>query len=150
MQEFGVRGPPCRVKVVPIVLVPCLLEANIYARPDWVTTGMANARCSGGGPGELCMFVISMRGLLTLVLLRLGNRDVKRVLGFTLNTVTLNVGPLFNRLTSLCRHLVVVLVSIVLARLGEVVVTLLVLWALVGTVRTPVVGTCLSLISVLH
>lgn len=138
------------MNVVVIVLVPCILDANIYARPDCVTTGMASARCSGGGPGELCILVISIRGLLTLDLLRLGNRDVKRVLGFTLNTVTLKVGPLFNRLTSLCRHRVVVLVSIVLARLGEVVVMSLKPCLLDGTVRTPFVGTWLLVISPLH
>lgn len=138
------------MNVVPIVLVPCALDANIYARPEWVTTGMANAICSGGGPGELCILVISIRGLLTLVLLRLGNRDVKRVLGFMLNTVTLSVGLSFNRLISLCRHLVVVVVSMVLARLGEVDVTLLVLCLLVGTLRTPLVGTRLLLTSPLN
>lgn len=146
MKESGVRGPCGRVKVVVIVLVPCLLDVNIYACCEWVTTGMASAMCSGGGPGELCMLVISIRGLLTSILGWLGNSDVKRVLGLMLNNVTLSAGLLFSRLTSLPRQVVVVLVSIVLPLLLAVVVTRVVLCALVGTLRTPLLGTSLCLI----
>lgn len=112
MQEDGQLGPPGRLKIRVSDLVPLVLVVKNYARCECVTSGVANEICSGGTPGERPIFMAS--SLAIPILLRLGNSDVQRLLGFTLRTTRLTIGLGFNLPINLCLQLSVILLSNVL------------------------------------
>lgn len=112
MQEDGQLGPPDCLKIRVSDLVPLVLVVKNYAWCEWVTSGVANEMCNGGTPGERPIFMAS--SLAIPILLRLGNSDVQRLLGFTLRTTRLTIGLGLSLWTSLVLQLWVVVLSNVL------------------------------------
>lgn len=112
MQDDGQPGPPGPENMRVSELVPSVLVVKNYAWCESVTTGVAKEICNGGTPGERPIFIVSW--LAIPILLRLGNSEVQRLLGFTFRTTRLTAGPGLSLWTSLVLQLCVVVLSNVL------------------------------------